>query len=166
MSVVVTSGNGSDGFSSLTSSANTSCMVSMVSASHMHSSSWRGSSTMRHEAGEPAIAGPSQSTPERHSVERNVWRQLLRHVLGRLGIANARALPRGAIVAVAELTACVPAELVRPTLTTDEAAMGDYDDGRWAWRLEHVRRLTEPIPCSGALSFWQVPVEASNALFA
>jgi activating signal cointegrator 1 len=78
-------------------------------------------------------------------------------------------LPRGAIVAVCELADIKTIEapmrgrtwiimeqtgLDPATLTEQERAFGDYADGRYAWLLADVRRLPEPIPCSGAQRPW------------
>ena len=70
-------------------------------------------------------------------------------------------LPRGAIIAVVELTACLRVEDVYPTIERVERMYGNYEHGRYAFRLENVRVLTEPIFCRGALSFW--PVEWNEA---
>ena len=65
-------------------------------------------------------------------------------------------LPRGAIIAVCSLTACLPTEDVWPTIEQVERIYGDYTAGRYAFRLENIRVLTEPVFCKGALSFWPV----------
>ena len=70
-------------------------------------------------------------------------------------------LPRGAIIAVAELTACLRTEDVLPTIERVEKMYGNYEAGSWAFRLENIRVLSEPIFCRGALSFW--PVEWDEA---
>lgn len=36
-----------------------------------------------------------------------------------------------------------------------ELAFGDYSPGRFAWRLENVQALPEPVPAKGALSLWE-----------
>lgn len=84
------------------------------------------------------------------------------------------ALPRGAIVAVAELRRCIPVEWIWfglrgvtgwPThpgdwmATPRERLYGDYSPGRFGWLLFNVRRLPEPIPCRGAQGLWEVPAE-------
>jgi hypothetical protein len=70
-------------------------------------------------------------------------------------------LPRGAIVAVCRLVACIttydaidqhlPSEW---PLTDQERAFGDYSPGRYACLLADVRPLAEPIPAKGALGLW------------
>lgn len=80
-------------------------------------------------------------------------------------------LPTGVVVAVCDLVAIYPTENVfcQPALTgenfysqedrlylsPEEWAFGDYNAGRFAWRLENIRPLTEAIPAKGALSLWE-----------
>lgn len=71
-------------------------------------------------------------------------------------------LPRGAIVAVASLTVVHRTEDVRHSLGPDherELAFGDFGDGRYAWRLDDVVALPQPIACRGALGLWTLPEE-------
>jgi len=78
------------------------------------------------------------------------------------------ALPRGAVVAVADLYTCAPITFAgsgRPgtldpaAITREERAFGNYEAGRYAWGLRNVRRLAEPIPFRGAQGFFDVPDE-------
>lgn len=80
--------------------------------------------------------------------------------LERAGFEPARDLPTGAVVAVARLVS------VRPTLPQlvaelgeQELAFGNYAPGRAMWLLEDVVELPVPIPCRGALSIWDLPVD-------
>jgi len=63
-------------------------------------------------------------------------------------------LPRGCIVAVAQLVGC---ERIWPSTVPPEPerSFGDYTAGRWAWALEDVRALAEPVPARGALGLWE-----------
>lgn len=36
-----------------------------------------------------------------------------------------------------------------------EIDFGDYTTGRYAWYLEHVTPLPEPIPAKGSLGLWE-----------
>lgn len=36
-----------------------------------------------------------------------------------------------------------------------ERSFGDYTPGRWAWWLERVYRLPEPIPAKGSQGLWE-----------
>lgn len=76
-------------------------------------------------------------------------------------------LPRGAVIAVCDLTLCLatPPESLRSFRydygglefppPEPERSFGDYGPGRFAWRLENVRMLPEPIPAKGALGLWE-----------
>lgn len=82
---------------------------------------------------------------------------------------TAETLPLGAIVAVVTLTDVEATESrVRLWLSRRsgsvwndhdrrEHTFGNYGPGRFAWRLAHVRRLAEPVACTGALGLWRVP---------
>ena len=79
-----------------------------------------------------------------------------------------RFLPLGAIIAVANLKAIYRvaerhtnhavlsngSEIMGP-----EYAFGDYAPGRFAWKLENIRRFPEPIPFKGAQGIFSVPPE-------
>ena len=74
--------------------------------------------------------------------------------------------PLGCILATCTLVGCVPTEVVDchdqgnvfavslPKLSEREKAFGDYSPGRFAWILEDVKQLPEPIPVKGALGLW------------
>lgn len=65
-------------------------------------------------------------------------------------------LPFGAIVAVCKLVYCVPThEQVRHITETDRL-LGDWSDGRYAWRLQNVVMLPQPIPYKGRQGFFNV----------
>jgi len=79
-------------------------------------------------------------------------------------------LPRGAIVAVAEIIACYPTEGIALTQWWDaktahrEIAFGDYSEGRWAWVLKNIRRLSRSVPCRGAQGLWIVPADVERQI--
>nr|WP_255376572.1 ASCH domain-containing protein [Brevundimonas sp. SH203] len=58
-------------------------------------------------------------------------------------------MPRGVVVAVGYLAACDPAEKVADHLTPADRAAGNFDRGRFAWRIEDIRRVLDPIPLVG-----------------
>lgn len=71
------------------------------------------------------------------------------------------ALPRGAIVAVCRLVHCIPTEDVRePPL---EMAFGDYTPGRFAWLLDNVVPVQDPLPWRGSRSLFDVEPPADFA---
>ena len=64
-------------------------------------------------------------------------------------------LPRGAIVAAAELTDVMPTESV--DVDSKERALGNFDPGRWAWQLQCVNLVPVPAPCRGYQQLWTPP---------
>jgi hypothetical protein len=78
---------------------------------------------------------------------------LQEHYIGRIPDR----IPLSAIVATARVVDCKRTEEIAGTLNGLERHLGDYSWGRWAWVLEDVHALREPIPCAGALGFWRVP---------
>jgi activating signal cointegrator 1 len=40
-------------------------------------------------------------------------------------------------------------------LTEQERAFGDYRPGRWAWLLDNIKRLDQPVPAKGKLGLWE-----------
>lgn len=75
--------------------------------------------------------------------------------------------PRGAVVCVADLTSCVlmDEELVR-SVGCQERMVGGWGPGRYAWKLENVRRLREPLPAKGRQGFFTVDVPSHLLLVA
>jgi activating signal cointegrator 1 len=49
-------------------------------------------------------------------------------------------------------------------VTPTEIAFGHYGPGRYAWILDRVHQLCEPLPCRGALGLWTVPDDVLAAL--
>ncbi len=82
-----------------------------------------------------------------------------------IGLRSSDILPRGMVIATCRLLDCLPMEAAGcvsgvfddyPELNTaQERAFGDYAVGRWAWVLEDVKVLPEPIPAKGALGLWE-----------
>lgn len=59
-------------------------------------------------------------------------------------------LPLGAIICVGDLTDCIPTSLV----PKNEQHFGDFTPGRFAWRIEHVKALLNPIEIRGKQGLW------------
>ena len=76
-----------------------------------------------------------------------------------LGRLPAR-VPRGAVVAIARLVDVRRTEDVVQTVSALERYYGDYSPGRFAWFLEDVKELPEPIPYRGELGLFEVELEA------
>ncbi|WP_225896480.1 ASCH domain-containing protein [Amazonocrinis nigriterrae] len=69
----------------------------------------------------------------------------------------------GAIVAVAELTDCIlmTEEFISQQSET-EIRCGLWKPGRYAWKLENVQILSEPIPARGMLGLWDIELLSSQ----
>lgn len=65
-------------------------------------------------------------------------------------------LPFGAIVCVVNLVDIFPTGQVLDQLSDRELAFGNYGPGRYAWKLELVKRFTNPIPMAGMQSLFDV----------
>lgn len=75
------------------------------------------------------------------------------------------AYPLGQILAIAQLVNVVPTEVVDnannvwgislPHLSDQERAFGDYTPGRFAWVLEAVKEIRDPVPAKGTLGLWE-----------
>ncbi len=65
----------------------------------------------------------------------------------------------GCILAVGKLVDCMPTRNVRSQLTPQEAALGDFSNGRYAWKRGLMIPLPEPIPVRGMQRLWDVPPE-------
>lgn len=86
-------------------------------------------------------------------------------VLAEVGYSKWSQLPIGSVIAVARLKDVIPTTSVE-SLNDQERAFGDFSPGRYAWQLEDVRRLEEPISVAGmqGLWNWDVPAELRSML--
>lgn len=73
-----------------------------------------------------------------------VWRVMQQHRIRDYD------LPLGAIICIGDLTGCVPTALV----PRNEQRFGNFTPGRFAWKIEHVRVLLNPIAISGKQGLW------------
>lgn len=65
-------------------------------------------------------------------------------------------LPLGCIIAICKLTHIdYIGEKYWQFITWEERAFGDYTPGRYAWVLENVEMLEEPIPIKGKQRLWE-----------
>lgn len=82
-------------------------------------------------------------------------------------------VPFGALVAICTLTDCLPTEDISSGYLDDirsdpetlgmgwtERSMGNFEPGRFAWRLQGVKILAKPIPFKGKQGFFRVPKSA------
>lgn len=82
---------------------------------------------------------------------------LHRDINGKTGIAYRF----GCVIATCNLVDCIKTELIVGALYgLNELAFGDYSPGRYAWILEDIQMLPEPIPAKGKLGLWEwIPPE-------
>lgn len=74
--------------------------------------------------------------------------------LGAAGLPPARQLPRSAIVGFVTLAEVVHAAARRPEVSDVERALGNWSDGRMAWRMSEPELLDRPVPASGQQGLW------------
>lgn len=96
---------------------------------------------------------------------------LFREALQTAGIQSPDDLPRGVILAIANLHQCIETDGMQGRwgreyvggaswhLTERERAFGDYSPGRYAWLLNGIRPLRTPILMKGALNLLTLPDE-------
>ena len=73
--------------------------------------------------------------------------------LARTGAAS---LVYGAVVCTAELVDCIRTGDAKG-LSSVESFWGDWSPGRFAFRLENVKPLVDPVFCRGMQGFFEVP---------
>lgn len=80
--------------------------------------------------------------------------------------AKAHAFPLGCVVAVAELTGCHRTSGLVGVIEDSDHWAGNFDIGRYAFRLERVQPLLEPLPLIGRQGFftWLPPAELGARL--
>jgi activating signal cointegrator 1 len=71
-------------------------------------------------------------------------------------------LPLGKIILVCNLTDCRTTESLIGELSEEEEEWGDYSPKRFAFKLENVRLLREPVYHRGALGLWHVAWDETN----
>lgn len=81
-----------------------------------------------------------------------------------LGLADWDTLPKGAVLAVADLVDVVPVTRLAPFPEAydlgslyRETLFGDWRPGRYAWRFENLWRLETPIEARGRQRLWVPP---------
>lgn len=67
-------------------------------------------------------------------------------------------LPLGAIVAICDLTDCVEmTHKMIMEMNETEKLVGDWMEGRWAWKLENIQPLETPVIYRGMQGLWNLP---------
>lgn len=101
---------------------------------------------------------PWDNGGENSQIVQSEWRQLTGD--GSLRRSSA-GIEFGAVLAVADL---VDVCTVRGDHTSCWCGTTWAAPYQCHWRLENVQRLTEPVPCRGALSLWRLPDEVDAAV--
>ena len=95
----------------------------------------------------------------RHTDDMEYWyrQPQFRFHLDASGIKSFVDLPLGAIVGVVEVVDMIRTEHIRHRLDSTELAFGNYETGRWAWKLIWKARLIRPVPMKGAQGLFDCP---------
>lgn len=80
----------------------------------------------------------------------------LKHHFDKAHFYSWTALPKGAIVCVVNLTNCEPTKEVVRRISQYEMLLGDYGAGRFAWTMDDVQMLQQPLHVRGHQSFFEV----------
>ncbi|MEQ6855279.1 ASCH domain-containing protein [Lysinibacillus capsici] len=87
----------------------------------------------------------------------------IKELLIKYGFYNIDLIPTGCVIATAVIVDCykvtkdrgATAEIIGGYITECEYLLGDYTEGRFAWKLEQVQMMTTPVPAKGKLSLWE-----------
>ncbi len=91
----------------------------------------------------------------------NSW---IKGVLKEHGITSYKDLPTGVVLATVELKDCYKVEATLGhvsvlskgrTIEGLEVTFGDYTEGRYAWELDNLQVLSDPVVAKGQLSLWE-----------
>ncbi len=77
--------------------------------------------------------------------------------LENLGIYRVEDLPMGAVLGIVQIDDVVRADsLTTPAfINSMEYHLGNYEPGRFAWRLRVLKGFDTPIPCPGRQGLWE-----------
>lgn len=81
------------------------------------------------------------------------FREKYRQPLVSAGIHKGADLPLGAVLGVVKLVDCIRAEQAH------DKTFGNFEQGRWAWRLEVVEVFPKPINAHGNQGLWEWPFD-------
>lgn len=70
-------------------------------------------------------------------------------------------LPRGKALGCVDLVDCIGTDLIGDH---SDIPFGDFSHGRFAWRLEKVRRFDKPVPVKGKQGFFKIDLKAVGGL--
>jgi hypothetical protein len=83
------------------------------------------------------------------------------------GIDWRERMPLGAVVAIGRLSACAATfGFGLDNLTKADFEAGNFTPGRYAWRVDEIHALAEPIPLTGrqGLFNWTPPADLAERL--
>lgn len=100
---------------------------------------------------------------------REAWPRLREH-----GLDDLDQLPFGAVVAVAVIAGVhrisarrpIGVDETRPEYLRQHLALHLWPEGHFAWELEQVVRLPEPVPCRGRQGLWELDGHALETVLA
>jgi hypothetical protein len=78
-------------------------------------------------------------------------------------VADYPAMAFGAVVAVAQLVACLHLDRAWPTRWSPLQAH-EHAHGPWCWILDDIRRLSEPVPVLGSQGLWSTHPATRDAI--
>jgi hypothetical protein len=90
---------------------------------------------------------------------------LYKEVLARYNM-RARELPLGVVLAVCRIVDVRSTNDWRPGMASEEYQLGDYDRDRWAFVLDRVVALKEPVPAKGGRMIWRLSPEVHEQVVA
>ncbi|MBD2457702.1 ASCH domain-containing protein [Nostoc sp. FACHB-87] len=95
-----------------------------------------------------------------HSYFLNKYQQILAHTDNYIEWED---LPFGHAVALVDLIACISMnQAFIDQQPQTELDTGDWQVGRFAWRLDNIRRIVQPIPITGKQGLFNVEVDFSE----
>lgn len=61
----------------------------------------------------------------------------------------------GAILAIGLLEDCISSRVLRDRIDQTEAAVGNFANGRYGWKIKVIERFDNPIPAKGQQGLWE-----------
>lgn len=89
------------------------------------------------------------------------WAAAAWRCLQELGVERYAELPRGCVLGMADVTGILPACEADPA-TDDDALLGDWSAGRYAWRVGRVCQFARPVPARGRQRLWPWTPDAAS----
>lgn len=115
--------------------------------------------------GQLAIHASRRTTEEILTYAR---REPYASVIKELGYKDIYSMPRGLVLGYVTLLDCIPATVLDLfKLSEWELSVGDFREGRFAWKLENPTPFPTPFPALGRPSLYdiQLPQEPSGHVF-